>query len=62
MARVILFHKPRGLVVTLRDERGRRTVYDALPDWVRAGGFRAVGRLDRDSRGLLLLCDDGRLA
>lgn len=62
MARVIMFHKPRGLVVTIRDERGRRTVYDALPDWVRSHGLRAVGRLDQDSRGLLLFTDDGKLA
>jgi len=62
MARVIMFHKPRGLVVTLRDERGRRTVYDALPAWVRGHGLRAVGRLDQDSRGLLLFTDDGKLA
>ncbi len=62
MARVILFHKPRGQIVSLRDERGRRTVYDALPDWVRRQGMRAVGRLDQDSRGLLLLTDDGHLA
>lgn len=62
MSRVILFHKPRGLIVSLRDERGRRTVYDALPDWVRKQGLRAVGRLDQDSRGLLLLTNDGHLA
>lgn len=57
-----MFHKPRGLLVTLRDERGRRTVYDALPGWVRQQGFRAVGRLDQDSRGLLLFTDDGHLS
>ncbi len=62
MARVLLFHKPRGLIVSLRDERGRRTVYDALPAWVVAQGLRAIGRLDQDSRGLLLLTDDGKLA
>lgn len=62
MARVLMFHKPRGLVVSMRDEHGRRTVYDAMPDWVRGHGLRAVGRLDRDSRGLLLFTDDGKLA
>lgn len=62
MARVLMFHKPRGLVVTMRDERGRKTVYGALPAWVRDEGFRAVGRLDRDSRGLLLFTDDGKAA
>lgn len=62
MSRLLMFHKPRGLVVTMRDEHGRRTVYDALPAWVRQSGLRAVGRLDADSRGLLLFCDDGKLA
>lgn len=62
MTRVVMFHKPRGLVVSMRDEHGRRTVYDAMPDWVRSHGLRAVGRLDRDSRGLLLFTDDGKLA
>lgn len=62
MAHVIMFHKPRGLVVTMHDERGRRTVYDALPAWVASHGLRAVGRLDQDSRGLLLFTDDGKLA
>jgi 23S rRNA pseudouridine2605 synthase len=58
---VLLFHKPRGVVVTTRDERGRRTVYDCLPGWVREKGFVPVGRLDRDSRGLLLFVRDRRL-
>ncbi len=52
---ILLFHKPKGLLVTTRDERGRKTVYDRLPAWVREEGYVPVGRLDRDSRGLLLL-------
>ena len=56
--RVLMFHKPRGLVTTTSDERGRRTVFDALPPWVRDQGFVPVGRLDMDSRGLLLFTDD----
>lgn len=55
---VLLFHKPKGVVVTRRDERGRRTVYDCLPPWVAEKGFVPVGRLDRDSRGLLLFTMD----
>jgi 23S rRNA pseudouridine2605 synthase len=53
-------HKPVGIVTTRDDERGRRTVYDLLPPaapWV-----APVGRLDRDSSGLLLLTNDSRLA
>jgi 23S rRNA pseudouridine2605 synthase len=53
-------HKPRGVVTTRRDERGRRTVYDLLPadlPWV-----FPVGRLDADSEGLLILTNDSALS
>src|SRR6516225_4388003 len=56
----LALHKPRGVVTTRRDERGRRTVYDLLPTglpWV----FPA-GRLDADSEGLLILTNDAQLA
>jgi 23S rRNA pseudouridine2605 synthase len=56
---VIAFHKPVGVVTTRDDPAGRRTVYDALGDigrWV-----FPVGRLDRDSSGLLILTNDHRL-
>ena len=43
------------MVVTRRDERGRRTIYDALPPWAGDEGWVPAGRLDLDSRGLLLL-------
>lgn len=56
-----MFHKPRAVVVTRRDERGRKTVYDLLPHWVSDENWAAVGRLDRDTRGLLLLVDDPSL-
>lgn len=56
----VLFHKPRGFVVTKSDERGRRTIYDLLPPEL--GSLFHVGRLDRDSEGLLLLTNDGALA
>jgi 23S rRNA pseudouridine2605 synthase len=58
---IFIFHKPRGVVVTRDDEGGRRTVYDLLPAWVRADGWKAVGRLDLDSRGLLLFVQSGKL-
>ena len=54
------YHKPRGLICSNRDERGRETVFAALPpDMPRVV---TVGRLDLDSEGLLLLTNDGALA
>lgn len=55
-----MLHKPKSFVVTTRDERGRRTVYDLLPGWIVSGGWLPVGRLDRDTRGLLLFVQDKR--
>lgn len=54
--RYILFHKPAGYVTTRKDELGRPTVYEFLKnidDWV-----FPVGRLDRDSEGLLIFTND----
>lgn len=55
--RWILFHKPRGVLTTRSDPHGRTTVYDVLPDAAR--GLRYVGRLDRDTEGLLLFTNQG---
>lgn len=52
----LMLNKPAGYVTTRADERGRKTVYDLLP-----GGFPwvfPVGRLDKDSSGLLLMTND----
>src|SRR5688572_14031029 len=52
----VALHKPRGVVTTRSDEKGRATVYDHLRDlgaWV-----FPVGRLDRDTSGLLLFTND----
>lgn len=57
--RYLALNKPPGVVSTVRDPEGRTTVVDLLPD---GDGLYPVGRLDRDSRGLLLLTDDGELA
>lgn len=56
---VLMLYKPRGVVTTLSDEKGRKTVADLVKDCpVRVW---PVGRLDMDSEGLLLLTDDGEL-
>jgi 23S rRNA pseudouridine2605 synthase len=59
-ATTLMLHKPEGYLVTASDERGRRTIYDLLPD--APSSLRYVGRLDRDSSGLLLLTTHGELA
>jgi len=56
----LLLHKPRGFVVTRSDERGRRTVYDLVPP--EYSTLFHVGRLDKESEGLLLMTNDGALA
>ena len=58
-ARLWRYHKPSGLVTTARDEKGRRTIFDALPDDLPR--VMSVGRLDLNSEGLLLLTNDGGL-
>lgn len=59
-ARWIRFHKPTGVLCTAVDTRGRRTIYDVLPDEYRS--LRYVGRLDLETEGLLLLTNDGDVA
>lgn len=54
------YHKPAGLVTTHRDEKGRPTVFDALPKGLPR--LISIGRLDLNSEGLLLLTNDGALA
>jgi len=53
-------HKPRGVLTTVRDPQGRPTVLDLLPR--REARLFPVGRLDRDTEGLVLLTNDGPLA
>jgi 23S rRNA pseudouridine2457 synthase len=60
MARLILFNKPFGVLSQFTD-RGSPTVRATLSDYIEVKGVYPAGRLDRDSEGLLLLCDDGRL-
>jgi len=55
--RLWLYHKPIGLVTSARDEKGRETVFDKLPEGLPR--VVSVGRLDMNSEGLLLLTNDG---
>ncbi len=54
------YHKPAGLVVSHRDEKGRRSVFDAVRDELPR--VISIGRLDINTEGLLLLTNDGELA
>lgn len=53
------FHKPRGVITSRRDEKGRQTIYDILPREM--ANVHSIGRLDYNSEGLLLLTNDGGL-
>ncbi len=55
--RLLLFHKPHGVLCQFTDGNGRPTLADYIP----VHGVYAAGRLDRDSEGLLVLTDDGPL-
>ena len=53
------FYKPAGYITTSNDEKGRKTIYDILPENFHS--LNPVGRLDKDSTGLLILTNDGEL-
>tara|TARA_R110000787_G_scaffold11003_9_gene36784 strand:- start:15800 stop:16852 length:1053 start_codon:yes stop_codon:yes gene_type:complete len=57
--RMWLYHKPTGVVTTNRDEKGRGTIFDDLPDDMPR--VMSIGRLDLNSEGLLLLTNDGEV-
>ena len=54
------FYKPTGCITTKDDEKGRKTIYDYLPPELQS--LKPVGRLDKDTEGLLLITNDGLLA
>ena len=55
----VMLHKPKGVITSMSDEHGRKTVVDIMPNEYKK--LKPVGRLDYDSEGLLLLTNDGDL-
>lgn len=58
---LLALNKPKGYIVTRSDELGRKTVYDLLPGWVFNDGWMPIGRLDLESKGLLLFTTNGKV-
>lgn len=56
----LLFNKPLGVLTTMKDDRGRRTIAELIPE--KYGRLFPVGRLDIDTSGLIILTDDGNFA
>ena len=54
-----VINKPRGVVCTSSDDRGRTTIIDILPEILKKERLYSVGRLDYDTKGVLLLTNDG---
>ena len=58
---LLVLNKPKGYIVTRSDDLGRKTVYDLLPEWAYDSGWMPIGRLDLESKGLLLFTTDGQI-
>lgn len=58
----LILNKPKGYITTISDDLGRPIVMDLIPEKYRRAGVYPVGRLDRDTEGLLLLTNDGDLS
>jgi len=59
--KLLALNKPKGYLVTRSDDLGRKTVYDLLPDWVFHDQWMPIGRLDLESKGLLLFTTDSKI-
>jgi len=57
----LMLNKPEGIISTIKDERGRKAILELLPEKYRQLRLYPVGRLDKDTTGLLLLTNDGEL-
>ncbi len=60
--KLLMLNKPKGYVVTRSDEKDRKIVYELLPEWAYKDHWKPVGRLDLDSKGLLLFTRNDKLA
>jgi len=58
---LLALNKPKGYLVTRSDDLGRKTVYNLLPQWAFDEGWMPIGRLDLESRGLLLFTRSGKI-
>jgi 23S rRNA pseudouridine2605 synthase len=58
---ILALNKPKWYIVTRSDEKGRKTVYDLLPTWVFDNGWMPIGRLDLESKGLLLFTQNWKI-
>lgn len=59
--KLLALNKPKGYLVTRSDDLGRKTVYNLLPQWAYTDGWMPIGRLDLESKGLLLFTTDGQI-
>ncbi len=59
--KLLAFNKPKGYLVTRSDDLGRKTVYNLLPKWAFDDGWMPIGRLDLESKGLLLFTTSGKI-
>ena len=58
---LLALNKPKGYLVTRSDDLGRKTVYDLLPPWAYTDGWMPIGRLDLESKGLLLFTTNSKI-